>query len=142
MASNRLNDIWEMLKALAEYRHLIVKKNDLAAGAVIGAVCTGVGSFFGPGGLAAGAAVGVVTAAWWTADEERPLTQVLRDLPRELKDKLSTGVSALLEGLVWPTLAALQERVMRNEILLNKILSFLQHVFEQHHMGHVVPRLP
>ncbi|KAG7328697.1 hypothetical protein KOW79_008641 [Hemibagrus wyckioides] len=140
MAANWPNAIKELINTVARELRLFVRNYNMVAGAAIGAACAGVGSFFGPVGTVAGAAVGVVTAAWLTADEERPLTQVLRDLPTERAMELYTGVSALLDGLNWPDPAALQERVMRNEILLNRILSVIQSFFEPQRMV-VVPRL-
>lgn len=79
-----------------------------------------------------GAAVGGVTMAW--VNDDRPLSDVVKELSVEMTTRLCTGVRSLLQGWVWPSLEALQTWVLQNEKLLNQIADFIRRILEPQFM--------
>lgn len=124
MEANRTNDISELITAVSEHQNLNVRKKNLMTGLGIGVVAGGLGLAFGPVGIVAGAAVGSVASVWMNG--ERPLTEVIKDLANDLKEKLYTGVKALLGGWNWPSLEVLLKTVMSSNVLLQNITDYLK----------------
>ncbi|KAK2843845.1 hypothetical protein Q7C36_012060 [Tachysurus vachellii] len=125
-----------MLEAVAKNQNLHLTTMTPMRVVGIALVTGGLGMAFGPVGLAAGAVVGGVVT-WMN---EVPVIQAIKKLAAEIKEKLYTGVNALLNGWVWPTPEALLNRVLSSVKLVNEIIDLLQKIFKTIDMA-LAPKL-
>ncbi|KAL7873789.1 hypothetical protein AOLI_G00128600 [Acnodon oligacanthus] len=115
------NKIMQLLHALAANEELVVVATDFAKGVFTGGACAAVGLFVGgTGGLAAGGVAGAVLAIFLSKGTRR-LSDILKELTPDTKEKLCAALCALLEELVWWAVEALVERVLGDTKLKNKI---------------------
>ena len=94
-------DLERVIEIIAEKEQLKVTVNSSVRGGLLAGVATGIGGLLlGPIGLAIGGAVGG-TVAYATSGEFKPVSEVLRTLDDQQKEKLFLTVSNMIDRLEW-----------------------------------------
>ena len=94
-------DLEQVIEVIADKKQLKVTVDRSVKGGIIAGVATGIGGLLlGPIGLAIGGAVGG-TAAYATSGEFKPVSEVLRTLDHQQKEKLLEIVTNIIDKLEW-----------------------------------------
>ncbi|XP_030271316.1 protein C19orf12 homolog [Sparus aurata] len=128
----RVNDVIHLCREIANqpefkntWKEVVTGSSITAAGAAAG------GLLLGPLGFPVGGAAGGLLSWLMTRGKFKSLPQILMELPQAEKQKLYDNVVAVLDNLTWKNAAQLDEVVMGNADLRERVTDVLQNYIKK-----------